>query len=112
MTLTIHLHEIRANGERIDHAVPARPGQSLMQAAIEANVSGISADCGGLMTCATCHVYVREPWAAALKPPEGEELGFLDFVAAERRPNSRLSCQITLAESLDGLTVDLPATQY
>ncbi len=110
--ITLHFIQSRADGSTVDHAVPGKPGDTLMHAAAVAGLDGIAADCGGLMTCATCHVYVREPWAAALKPPEGEELGFLDFVAAERRPNSRLSCQITLAESLDGLTVDLPATQY
>ncbi|MBL8360728.1 MAG: 2Fe-2S iron-sulfur cluster binding domain-containing protein [Rubrivivax sp.] len=112
MTLTVHLHEIRANGERVDHAVPARAGQSLMQAAIEANVSGISADCGGLMTCATCHVYVHDDWAERVPPAGDEEVGMLDFVAAERRATSRLSCQITLTDALDGLAADLPPTQY
>jgi ferredoxin, 2Fe-2S len=83
-----------------------------MQAAVADNVEGILADCGGMMTCGTCHVYVREPYAEALPPPTADELGMLEFVAAPRRPNSRLSCQIDLRAELDGLTVELPETQY
>lgn len=106
--ITVHL--VAANGET--STLQAKPGDSLMQAAVAANVGGIEADCGGLMTCATCHVYVRAPFAAQLPPPDGDELGMLDFTAAERRPASRLSCQITLTDALDGLTVDLPPNQH
>ena len=88
-----------------------KPGQTLMQAAIAANVRGIEAECGGLLTCATCHVYVREPFVDKLPAPTGEELGMLDFTASPKKANSRLSCQIALMQDLDGLTVDLPATQ-
>lgn len=107
--ITIHL--IPA-GDGTTTTVQGTPGQSLMQAAVAANASGIEADCGGLLTCATCHVVVREPWAGRLPPPAADELGMLDFTAAPRQPHSRLSCQILLTEALDGLTVDLPATQY
>ncbi len=93
-------------------SISARPGQSLMQAAIAAKAPGIEADCGGLLTCATCHVYVREPWYAQLPAPSADEDSMLDFAAAERRPNSRLSCQIALTPALDGLVVDVPPTQY
>jgi 2Fe-2S ferredoxin len=82
-----------------------------MQAAVAANMAGIEADCGGLLTCATCHVMVREPHAV-LPSPGCEELGMLDFTAAPRQANSRLSCQIQLTEALDGLTVDLPISQH
>lgn len=92
-------------------SLEAKPGQSLMQAAVAANVHGIEAECGGLLTCATCHVYVREPHAARLPAPSADELGMLDFTASPRQPNSRLSCQIALTADLDGLTVDLPPTQ-
>lgn len=88
-----------------------KPGQSLMQAATAANVHGIEAECGGLLTCATCHVYVREPFAGLLPPASGDELGMLEFTATGRRQNSRLSCQIDLVAALDGLTVDLPESQ-
>ncbi len=95
-----------------ERTLEAQPGQSLMQAAIAANAPGIEGDCGGLLTCATCHVYVREPWLAQLSPLVADEDSMLDFAAAERRPNSRLSCQIALTPELDGLVVELPNTQY
>lgn len=83
-----------------------------MQAAMDANVAGIEADCGGLLTCATCHVYVREPHASRLPPPSADELSMLEFTASARQANSRLSCQIDLTDALDGLTVDLPPSQH
>jgi len=92
--------------------VHCKTGQSLMQAAVAANVQGIEADCGGMMTCGTCHLFVREPHASTLPAPSADELGMLEFTAEPRRPNSRLSCQIELTDALDGLTVDLPETQH
>jgi 2Fe-2S ferredoxin len=89
-----------------------KTGQSLMQAAVANDVQGIAADCGGLLTCATCHVYVREPFASRLEPPTEDEVGMLEFTASPRRPNSRLSCQIKLVRELDGLAVDLPESQH
>lgn len=89
-----------------------KTGQSLMQGAMAGNVEGISADCGGMMNCATCHVYVREPHASLLPAPTSDELGMLEFTAAPRRPNSRLSCQIQLTREMDGLVVDLPESQH
>lgn len=106
--ITVHL--VPETGDVID--LPCRTGQSLMQAAVAANVSGIEADCGGMLTCATCHVYVREPFASSLPPPGAEELGMLEFTASPRQPGSRLSCQIQLTEALNGLTVDLPPVQH
>ena len=108
MTLTLRL--ISHDGQATE--LQAKPGQSLMQAAVAANVDGIEADCGGLMTCATCHVYVREPHAARLPAASADELGMLEFAAAPVQPNSRLSCQIVLSDELDGLTVDLPPDQH
>ena len=87
-------------------------GKSLMEAAVSAGVSGIAADCGGLLTCATCHVMVQAPFAALLPPPDGEEQAMLAFTAVTATPASRLSCQIHLTAALDGLTVELPASQY
>lgn len=89
-----------------------KPGKTLMRAAVAAGVEAIAADCGGVLTCATCHVYVREPFASRLPPPSDDELGMLEFTAAPRRPNSRLSCQIEITEALDGLAVDLPESQH
>jgi 2Fe-2S ferredoxin len=106
----IRVHLVSPDGT--ETIVAGREGDSLMQAAVAANVNGIEADCGGLLTCATCHVYVREPFAGNLPPPASDELGMLEFTAAARQPNSRLSCQIVLDAALDGLTVDLPDTQH
>jgi 2Fe-2S ferredoxin len=106
--ITLHLVAQDGAATRLE----CKTGQSLMQAAVTANVDGIEADCGGLMTCATCHVYVREPFAAQLPAMSCDESGMLEFAAAPRKPNSRLSCQIELTQALDGLTVDLPATQH
>lgn len=106
----IKIHLVAADAA--ETTLQVKPAGSLMQAATAANVPGIEADCGGLLTCATCHVYVREPFASRLPPASDDERGMLEFTASERRPNSRLSCQIELADGLDGLTVDLPANQH
>lgn len=83
-----------------------------MEAATANGIDGIAADCGGLLTCATCHVIVMNEFAALLPPPDGEELTMLAFTAVPLEPGSRLSCQIKLTAALDGLTVKLPASQY
>ena len=109
----ITLHFISADGRATE--AKGKPGKSLMEAAVSAGIEGIAADCGGLLTCATCHVYVQEPFASdanRLPPPDGEELGMIEFTAAPRKSASRLNCQIKLTPALDGLTVELPATQY
>ncbi|MBG9387218.1 2Fe-2S iron-sulfur cluster-binding protein [Caenimonas aquaedulcis] len=86
--------------------------RSLMKAALAGGIDGIAADCGGMMTCGTCHVFVREPFASRLPAPGEDENAMLGYTAEPRRANSRLACQIALDDSLDGLTVDLPRTQY
>ena len=108
MTVTLHL--IEADGTR--HALAAATGQSLMRAATDAGIDAIKADCGGLMTCATCHVIVAPEWADKLPAPSSDEQAMLEMTAAPRQPTSRLSCQIDLGDALDGRTVELPATQY
>ena len=110
MSKTISVHFIDHSG--VTTSIEARIGNSLMEAATSENVAGIAADCGGLMTCATCHVYVNEPFASQLGAPQADEVAMLAFTAAPQQPNSRLSCQITLSTSLNGLTVKLPPTQY
>ena len=85
--------------------------QSLMRGALEAGVEGIEAQCGGACACATCHCYVSPEWLDKLKPPSDDERLMLGNVAAERRPNSRLSCQLIAQAGLDGLTVQLPDRQ-
>jgi 2Fe-2S ferredoxin len=106
--ITIHL--VAADGG--ETTLTARPGETLMHVAVGENIPGIAADCGGMLTCATCHVYVREPFAGQLPPPAEDELTMLEFTAAPRRPGSRLSCQVVLDEALAGLTVDLPPNQH
>ena len=106
----ISVHLIEPDGT--SHEVRGRAGQSLMRAAVEAGIDAIKADCGGVMSCATCHVIVDPAWAARLAPPSPDEDAMLEMTAASRRPTSRLSCQIVLDPALDGLTAGLPETQY
>jgi len=110
MSNTITIYITDHNG--VTASIDAKIGKTLMEAATAKNMSGIAADCGGLMTCATCHVFVDEPFASQLGPPGAEELAMLAFTAVPRQPNSRLSCQITLSAGLNGLAVKLPASQY
>ena len=110
MSKKIAVHLISVDG--VTTSIEAKIGSSLMQAATAADIDGIAADCGGLMACATCHVYVDERFASQLAPPDAEESALLMFTAAPRQPNSRLCCQIILSSGLGGLTVRLPPTQY
>ena len=91
--------------------VNSRDGESAMLAATRHGLDGIVAECGGNAMCATCYVYVDESWLARLPPIGDEEDALLDGAAAERLPNSRLSCQIKLAPELDGLVLRLPERQ-
>jgi 2Fe-2S ferredoxin len=104
------VHLVEAGGQR--RTVEGRAGQSLMRAAVSHGVDGIAADCGGCMTCATCHVFIDADWTGRVGPPSPEEDGMLDMTAVARRPESRLSCQIVLEPRLDGLVAHLPETQY
>jgi 2Fe-2S ferredoxin len=90
-------------------AVPA--GMSVMQAAINNRVDGILGECGGNCMCVTCHVYVPPDFLNRIPPASKNEKAMLAIAAAERRPNSRLSCQIKVQDELDGLVVQLPAKQ-
>ena len=100
---------IEHNGTAHEIEVPL--GLSVMQGAIQHDIAGIEAECGGNCMCATCHVYVDEAWLARLPAMGGDEDALLDGAAAERRSNSRLSCQISLASGLDGLVLSLPDRQ-
>ena len=92
------------------HTVDVENGLTVMEGALQNNVPGIDADCGGGMACATCHVYVKDEWFDKInKKNEGED-DMLDQ-AFEPKKNSRLSCQITLSDEIDGLVVDLPSKQ-
>ena len=85
-------------------------GLSVMEGAIQNDIPGIDADCGGSMACATCHVYVKEDWFPKLPNKETGEDDMLDQ-AYEPKANSRLSCQITVSDELNGLVVHLPEKQ-
>lgn len=110
MAATITVHLIAANGTR--RTVQGRVGQSLMRAAVDAGEEGIAADCGGCLNCATCHVIVDPAWADRVGLPSDDEGYMLEMTASPQQPTSRLSCQIALDESLDGLVVQLPDKQY
>jgi 2Fe-2S ferredoxin len=94
------------------YRVDARPGATLMRAAVGAGVAEIAADCGGCLSCATCHVVVDPAWIDRLPAPSADEDAMLELTAEARAPTSRLSCQIVLDDALDGLSVRLPSTQY
>ncbi len=94
-----------------ERSVEAVDGNSLMLAAVSNSVPGIDADCGGCCSCGTCHVYVNEEWLDKLKPMDDDEEDMLDMVD-DRRSNSRLACQITVRENLDGLVVTTPEFQF
>jgi 2Fe-2S ferredoxin len=100
---------IEANGASTTVNVP--DGWSLMQAATTNGVDGILGECGGSCACATCHCYVDDMLMAVLPAPEAGELDMLANVAAERKANSRLSCQIKASAALEGGTVTLPECQ-
>ena len=93
-----------------EHEVDVANGLSVMEGAVQNDIPGIDADCGGGMACATCHVYVKEDWF--IKLPEKSE-GEDDMLDQAYKPNSssRLSCQITVSDKLDGLVVHLPKKQ-
>ena len=90
--------------------IEVESGLSVMEGAVQNNIPGIDADCGGSMACATCHVYVKEEWFNKLPKKEDGEEDMLDM-AFEPKKNSRLSCQITIADELDGLKVTTPEKQ-
>jgi 2Fe-2S ferredoxin len=93
------------------HTVEAVVGLSLMRAAIDNNVPGIDADCGGQCACATCHVYVEAAWEGKTGSRTSMEEDMLNF-AAVTQANSRLACQIPITEALDGLVVHMPEGQH
>ena len=100
---------IEFNGE--EHEVEVQNGLTVMEGAIKNKIPGIDADCGGACACATCHVYVQKEWLSKLPSKEDTEEDMLDF-AFEVKENSRLSCQLTVTDELDGLVVDLPEKQF
>jgi len=100
---------VQATGER--KTVQGLEGESVMQLARRHLVPGIIADCGGELSCATCHVMVAERWLAALPSRSPEEEEMLDCTAEVPTPCSRLACQLRLTPALDGLVVHVPRSQ-
>lgn len=94
-----------------ENVVNIDSGTSVMLAAIRNGISGIDAECGGCLDCATCHVCIDESHSGVLAPPQPEELELLSSVAAIRKPTSRLSCQLKLPPSITALTVHIPGAQ-
>ena len=92
------------------HTIEVATGLSVMEGAVQNNIPGIDADCGGSMACATCHVYVKEEWFNKLPKKEDGEEDMLDM-AFEPKKNSRLSCQLMVTDQLEGLVVNLPEKQ-
>jgi ferredoxin, 2Fe-2S len=86
-------------------------GTSVMEGAVKNGIDGIVAECGGACMCATCHVYVDDAWVGRLDPIGEEQGEMLGVTAAERKPNSRLSCQIAMRPEFDGLVVRMPERQ-
>lgn len=100
---------ITADGAR--HEVEGENGKSIMETALEHNVPGIVAECNGSAACATCHTYFDEAILGSLGDIDENESDMLDFTAAERKPGSRLSCQVRIEERLDGIIVKIPDAQ-
>jgi 2Fe-2S ferredoxin len=95
-----------------EHRIEVPDGESVMQGAVNNMIAGIVAECGGGLACATCHCYVDDEWIERVGPPSEPEMQMLEFTANDRKPGSRLSCQITMSDALHGLVVHLPASQY
>ena len=92
------------------YSVDVQNGLTAMEGAVQNDIPGIDADCGGGMACATCHVYVNDEWFDKLPPKEDGEEDMLDM-AFEPNKNSRLSCQIIISDELDGLVINIPEKQ-
>lgn len=95
----------------VEKPVEAPVGENVMRAALENSIQEIKADCGGTLTCATCHVHVAPEWRDRVGPPSGDEIEMLEL-AVDPAEDSRLCCQIVLSEELDGLVLRLPESQY
>lgn len=97
--------------EGTERVVEATNGESVMETAIKNSIPGIDADCGGACACATCHVYVDEAFFEKVGAPEDMEQSMLDF-AENVKSTSRLCCQISVSEAIDGLRVTTPESQH
>ena len=98
------------NSKGNSKTIEVENGLTVMEGAIQNDIPGIDADCGGSMACATCHVYVEEKWLDKISKAEEAEADMIDM-AYEPKKNSRLSCQLIVSDELEGLTVTTPAQQ-
>ena len=92
--------------------VEALAGDSLMQTAVDNGIEEITSDCGGCCSCATCHCFITPAWQGKVSPADDMEQALLETAIEDVQPNSRLSCQITLDDSLDGLVVKVPQSDW
>ena len=99
---------IEHNGK--EHTIDVQNGLTVMEGAVQNDIPGIDADCGGSMACATCHVYVKDDWYDKLDVKSEGEDDMIDQ-AYEPKKNSRLSCQIIVSDKIEGLIVYLPEKQ-
>ncbi|WP_040482138.1 2Fe-2S iron-sulfur cluster-binding protein [Luminiphilus syltensis] len=100
---------INADGSEIE--AEGEVGSSVMLAAINNGVDGIVAECGGSCACATCHCYIDDAWTAVAGEPNDMEKSMIEC-ALEPNDNSRLACQITITDAMDGMVVNVPEAQY
>lgn len=103
------IHITQPDGRRIALEVPV--GSSIMRSAVDAGIDGIIGECGGAAMCGTCHVLVDESWRSRMPAMQQNEDDMLDCTAAERKPNSRLGCQLRMTRELEGLSLSLPDRQ-
>lgn len=95
-----------------DYAVEAVVGESVMATAVKNGIPGIIGECGGNASCATCHVWVRDDFLPLVGEPNVTEEDLLEMGVSDRRPGSRLSCQIAMSPELDGLIVDIAPQEH
>lgn len=100
---------VEPSGDAVTVELPE--GWSLMQGAVVNGIDGIVGECGGSCVCATCHCYVDPERVGELPAPSDDESELLGCVMAERKPNSRLACQIKVTAALDGMAVAIPSVQ-
>lgn len=101
---------IHSGGDRQN--VAGAQGDTVMQVAYDNDIAGIAAECGGSMSCGTCHVFLDEAAFERIEPASQNEIDMLEMVSSERRPTSRLSCQLKLDESFNGAEVHIPESQF
>ena len=100
---------VEPDGSTTEVEIPA--GWSIMEGAVQNGIDKIVAECGGGCACATCHVFVDEAGLDKLEECSDIESDMLECTSEERRPNSRLSCQLKMADNIDGIVIHLPESQ-